>query len=35
MNVIIAEEPSVAREIAATVGATVKKDGYIEAAGTP
>ena len=28
MKVCIAEKPSVAREIAAIVGATTKKDGY-------
>ncbi len=30
MKVIIAEKPSVARDIAAVLGATTKKDGYIE-----
>lgn len=30
MQVIIAEKPSVAREIAAIVGATSRKDGFIE-----
>lgn len=30
MKVIIAEKPSVARNIAAVLGATTKKDGYIE-----
>ena len=30
MQVIIAEKPSVAREIAAIVGATNRKDGFIE-----
>lgn len=29
MQVIIAEKPSVAREIAAIVGATNRKDGFI------
>jgi DNA topoisomerase-3 len=33
MKVIIAEKPSVARDIAAIVGATSKKDGYIEGGG--
>lgn len=33
MIAIIAEKPSVAREIAAVVGATNKKDGYIEGKG--
>lgn len=33
MKVIIAEKPSVAREIAAIVGATSRKDGYIEGNG--
>lgn len=33
MNVIIAEKPSVARDIAAIVGATSKKDGYMEGNG--
>ena len=33
MKVIIAEKPSVARSIAAIVGATVKKDGYMEGGG--
>lgn len=33
MKVIIAEKPSVAREIASIVGATTKKEGYIEGAG--
>lgn len=33
MKVIIAEKPSVAREIAKVFGATVKKDGYIEGKG--
>lgn len=33
MKVIIAEKPSVARDIAAIVGATSKKDGYIEGNG--
>ncbi|MBW8323686.1 MAG: DNA topoisomerase III [Prolixibacteraceae bacterium] len=33
MKAIIAEKPSVAREIAAIVGATEKKDGYMEGAG--
>lgn len=33
MKVIIAEKPSVARSIAAIVGATVKKDGYMEGSG--
>ncbi|CAM3742495.1 DNA topoisomerase 3 [Mucilaginibacter galii] len=33
MKVIIAEKPSVAREIARVFGATVKKDGYIEGKG--
>ena len=30
MKVIIAEKPSVAREIAAIVGANSRKDGYID-----
>jgi DNA topoisomerase-3 len=33
MKVIIAEKPSVGREIAKVFGATVKKDGYIEGKG--
>ena len=33
MKVIIAEKPSVAREIAAIVGASSKKDGYLEGNG--
>jgi len=33
MKVCIAEKPSVAREIAAIVGATTKKDGYLEGNG--
>ena len=33
MKVILAEKPSVARSIAAIVGATVKKDGYMEGGG--
>ncbi len=33
MKVIIAEKPSVAREIARVFGATTKKDGYIEGKG--
>ena len=33
MQVIIAEKPSVAREIAAIVGATNSKDGFIEGNG--
>jgi DNA topoisomerase-3 len=33
MKVIIAEKPSVAREIAKVFGATTKKDGYIEGKG--
>ena len=33
MKVIIAEKPSVARDIAAIVGATSKKDGYMEGNG--
>ena len=33
MKVIIAEKPSVAREIAAVVGAAVRRDGYIEGNG--
>lgn len=33
MQVIIAEKPSVAREIAAIVGAAVRRDGYIEGNG--
>ena len=33
MKVIIAEKPSVARDIAAIVGATAKKDGYLEGGG--
>jgi DNA topoisomerase-3 len=33
MKVCIAEKPSVAREIAAIVGATKKKDGYLEGNG--
>jgi DNA topoisomerase III len=33
MKVIIAEKPSVAREIAKVFGATIKKDGYIEGKG--
>lgn len=30
MKVVVAEKPSVARDIAAVLGATVKKDGYFE-----
>lgn len=33
MKVIIAEKPSVAREIAAVVGATARREGYIEGGG--
>ena len=33
MQVIIAEKPSVAREIAAVVGATNRRDGFIEGNG--
>lgn len=33
MKVIIAEKPSVAREIAAIVGANSRKDGYIDGNG--
>jgi DNA topoisomerase-3 len=33
MKVVIAEKPSMARDIAAVVGATVKRDGYIEGGG--
>ena len=33
MKVIIAEKPSVARQIAAIVGATLRKEGYIEGNG--
>ncbi len=33
MKVILAEKPSVARDIAAIVGATAKRDGYIEGGG--
>ncbi|KAA6323067.1 DNA topoisomerase 3 [termite gut metagenome] len=33
MKVCIAEKPSVARDIAAIVGATSKKDGYMEGNG--
>lgn len=33
MKVIIAEKPSVAQQIAAVVGATARKDGYIEGGG--
>ena len=33
MKVIIAEKPSVARDIAAIVGATSRKDGYLEGNG--
>ncbi|WP_286845411.1 type IA DNA topoisomerase [Proteiniphilum sp. UBA5346] len=33
MKVVIAEKPSVAREIAVVLGATSKKDGYIEGKG--
>lgn len=33
MKVIIAEKPSVARDIARVVGATVKNDGYLEGSG--
>lgn len=33
MKVIIAEKPSVARQIAAVVGASVRRDGYIEGGG--
>ena len=33
MKVIIAEKPSVAREIARVFGATTKKDGHIEGKG--
>jgi DNA topoisomerase IA len=33
MKVIIAEKPSVGREIAKVFGATTKKDGYIEGKG--
>jgi len=33
MKIVIAEKPSVARELAKVFGATVKKDGYIEGKG--
>ncbi len=33
MKVIIAEKPSVARDIAAIVGANSRKDGYLEGNG--
>ncbi len=33
MKVVIAEKPSVAREIASYLGATARRDGYIEGAG--
>ena len=33
MKVIIAEKPSVGREIAKVFGATTKKEGYIEGKG--
>lgn len=33
MKVVVAEKPSVAREIAAVVGATARQDGYLEGAG--
>jgi len=33
MKVVIVEKPSVARDIASVVGATVKRDGYIEGGG--
>lgn len=35
MKVIIAEKPSVAQQIAAVVGATTRREGYIEGGGTP
>lgn len=35
MKVIIAEKPSVAQQIAAVVGATTRREGYIEGAATP
>jgi DNA topoisomerase-3 len=33
MKIVIAEKPSVARELAKVFGATIKKDGYIEGKG--
>ena len=33
MMLIIAEKPSVAKSIAAVLGATIKKDGYLEGGG--
>lgn len=33
MKVIIAEKPSVARQIASIVGATIRKEGYLEGNG--
>ena len=33
MRVVLAEKPSVAREIAAVLGATARRDGYLEGAG--
>ncbi len=33
MRVVVAEKPSVAREIAAVLGATARRDGYLEGAG--
>ena len=34
MKLVIAEKPSVARSLAAVLGATAKKDGYLEGNGT-
>ena len=33
MNLVIAEKPSVAQSLAAVIGATVRKDGYLEGNG--
>jgi len=33
MNLVIAEKPSVAQNLAAVIGATVRKDGYLEGNG--
>ena len=33
MNLVIAEKPSVAQSLAAVIGATARKDGYLEGSG--
>ena len=33
MNLVIAEKPSVAQSLAAVIGATARKDGYLEGNG--